>query len=68
MENNKRFWKKRGTFNSFLKKLIIDELEITDTKTAAKTFNNLFVKIGPNLLFVKQFGFRKGHSTEHPLI
>ena len=21
-----------------------------------------------NLLFVKQFGFRKGHSTEHPLI
>ena len=49
MENNKSFWKKRGTCNYFLKKLIIDKLEITDTKRTAKTFNNLSVKIGPNL-------------------
>ena len=32
--------KKRGTHDSFHKKLIIDKVEITDTKTIAKTFNN----------------------------
>ena len=30
-------------------KLIIDKVEITDTKTFANTFNNFFVKIGRNL-------------------
>ena len=39
---------KWGTCDSFPKKLIIDKVEITDTKTIAKTFNNFFVKIGPN--------------------
>ena len=29
--------------------MIIDKVEITDTKTIARSFNNLFVKIGPNL-------------------
>ena len=33
----------------FSKKLIIDKVEITDTKTIAKIFNIFFVKIGPNL-------------------
>ena len=33
----------------FPKKLIIGKVEITDTKTIAKTFNNFFVKIGSNL-------------------
>ena len=33
----------------FSKKLIIDKVEITDTKTIAKTFNIFFVKTGPNL-------------------
>ena len=33
----------------FTKKLIIDKVEITDTKTTAKSFNNFFVKIEPNL-------------------
>ena len=41
--------KKRGTFDSFSKKSIIDRVEVTDTKTIAKTFNNFFVKIGTNL-------------------
>ena len=50
MENNKRsHWKKRGTCDSFPKKLIIDKVEITDTKTIDKTFNNYILKIGPNL-------------------
>ena len=38
-----------GTCDSFSKKLIIDKVEITDTKTIANSFNNFFVKIGPNL-------------------
>ena len=33
----------------FPKKFITDNLEITDTKTAAKIFNNFFVTISPNL-------------------
>ena len=41
--------KKTGTCDSFPKKLTIDKVEITNTKTIAKTFNNFFVKTGPNL-------------------
>ena len=41
--------RKRGTCDSFPKKLIIGKVEITDTKTITKTCNNIFVKIGPNL-------------------
>ena len=41
--------KKRGTCDSFPNTLIIDKLEITDTKTIANSFNNFFVKIGPNI-------------------
>ena len=33
----------------FSQKLIIDKVEITDTKTITETFNNFFVTIGPNL-------------------
>ena len=33
----------------FPPKIIIGKVEITDTKTIAKTFNKFFVKIGPNL-------------------
>ena len=29
--------------------MIINKAEITDTETVARTFNNLFVKIKPNL-------------------
>ena len=38
--------KERSTCDSFSKKLRIDKVEITDTETIAKTFNNFFVKIG----------------------
>ena len=41
--------KKRGTCDFFPKTLIIDKVKITDTKTIANSFNNFFVKIGPNL-------------------
>ena len=41
--------KKRGTCDSFPKTLISDKVEITDTKTIANSFNNFFVRIGPNL-------------------
>ena len=41
--------KRRGTCDSFPPRLIIVKIEITDTKTIANTFNNFFVKIGPNL-------------------
>ena len=41
--------KKIGTFDSFPKKLVIDKVEITDTKTIAKTFSNFFAKSWPNL-------------------
>ena len=34
----------------FPEKLIIDKVEITDTKTTANSFNIFFVKIGPNLV------------------
>ena len=61
--------KERDTFDSIPKKSIIDQVEIADTKTSNKTFNNLFVNSGPNLASKnKQFGFRKGHSTKHALI
>ena len=40
--------KERDTFDSIPKKPIIDQVEITDTKTSNKTFNNLFVNSGPN--------------------
>ena len=44
MEDNKKIiGKKRGTCDSFPKKLIIDKVEITDTKTSAKRFNNFFL-------------------------
>ena len=33
----------------FPQTLLIDKVEITDTKTIANSFNNFFVKIGPNL-------------------
>ena len=33
----------------FPKKFITDKVEITDTKTVAKIFNNFFVTISPNL-------------------
>ena len=41
--------KKRGTCDSFSKKLIIKKAEITDTKTIANSLNNFFVRIGRNL-------------------
>ena len=41
--------KERDTFDSIPKKSIIDQVEIADTKTSNKTFNNLFVNSGPNL-------------------
>ena len=41
--------KKRGTCDSFPKTLIIDKVEITNTKATANSFNNFFVKIRPNL-------------------
>ena len=41
--------KKRGTCDSFPNTLIIGKVEITDTKTVANSFNNFFVKIGPNI-------------------
>ena len=28
---------------------MIDKVKITDTKTIANSFNNFFVKVGPNL-------------------
>ena len=51
MENNeKSYWKKERYVWLFSpKKLIFDEVEITDTKTIAETFSNFFVTIGPNL-------------------
>ena len=46
----KNLLKKRGVHVTlFPKKFITDNLEITDTKTAAKIFNNFFVTISPNL-------------------
>ena len=41
--------KKRGTCDSFPQRLIIDKVEITDTKTIVNSINNFFVKIGSNL-------------------
>ena len=41
--------KKTSTCDSFPKKLTIGKVEITNTKTIAKKFNNFFVKTGPNL-------------------
>ena len=40
---------KRGTCDFFPPKLIIDKVEITNTTTIAKTLNNFFGKIVPNL-------------------
>ena len=42
--------KRRGTCNSFPKTLIIDKVEINDTKTIANLFNNFFAKVGLNLV------------------
>ena len=36
-------------YDSFTKKVIVDKGGVTDTKIIAKTFNNIFVKIGLNL-------------------
>ena len=33
----------------FSKKIIIDKVEITETKTIINSFNNFFEKIGPNI-------------------
>ena len=41
--------KKRGACDSFPKTLVIDKVKITDAKTIANSFNNFFVKNGPNL-------------------
>ena len=41
--------KKRGTCDSFSKKLITKKVEITDPKTIANSLNNFFVRIGRNL-------------------
>ena len=51
MKNNKRsYWKNiEGIVGAFPKKTIIDKIEITDTKTIAKTCNNFFVTTGLNL-------------------
>ena len=42
--------KERGTCDSFLKKLIIDKVKITDTKIITETFNNFFVMIKRHLV------------------
>ena len=40
--------KKRGICDSFPKRLIINNGEITNTRTMAELFSHVFVKIGPN--------------------
>ena len=43
----KAFWKKK--YNKTSLKNCIGNKEITDSKTIAKSFNNFFIEIGPNL-------------------